>query len=92
MPNKIGDEIVQLVALFQQRWQCRFKLGELGLLRGNVGSTDIALGLLKLEQAEDLAVDADQLVRRFDLILKRRFLDAASATFALNVICVAIIW
>ena len=53
----------------------RFELRKLRLLRGDVGAADIALGLLILEQAEDLAVDADQLVGRVDLVLERGFLD-----------------
>ena len=36
---------------------------------------DIALRLLILEQAEDLAIDADQLVGRVDLVFERGFLD-----------------
>ena len=36
---------------------------------------DIALRFLILEKAEDLAVDADQLVGRVDLVFERGFLD-----------------
>ena len=69
------DEIVLLVALLEQRRKRRFELGELRLLGGDVGAADVAFRLLVLEKAEDLAVDADQLVGRLDLVFERGFLD-----------------
>ena len=69
----------------------RLELGELRLLGGDVGPADIALRLLILEKAEDLAVDPDQLVGRRDLVFERGVLDRGWATLAVSVMSTAII-
>ena len=70
MAGQDGDEIVLLIALFQQRRKRGLELSELGLLGSDVRAADIAFGLLVLQQAEDLAVDPDQLVGRRDLVFQ----------------------
>ena len=70
-----GDEMLLLLALLEQRRQRCLELLQLRLLRGHVGACRIALRLLVLEQAQHLAIDADQLVGRIDLVVERGLLD-----------------